>query len=128
MAQPIPGLTPKPADAIPIIQAASLLLGVLRAARATCWDDLGGVLPATITLTDEQIDLLNEHREAIALLRYGVGTTVTIAGCCQCLRWALVGPNSPEKCWLTHGCTGSVKRACAAARTKPDSPPQTALE
>ncbi len=126
------GLLPCPEGAPDLVSAASLLLAILRTCKARSWTDLTEI-PERVVLTDEQLDLLNAHREVLAFVRYGIGQTVTVSACDTCGRWGLVGAHAPEKCWLTFGCPGTAKRASAAKRRdlepqpEPSPPPVLAL-
>lgn len=110
---------PCPADGAPVVRAASLLRTALEVAKVRQWTQLNGELPARLLLTDEQVDLINEHAQILVGMRAEIGANVTVSGCGQCGRWAYVGSSSPSKCWLTPGCPGVVKRALVAKRVAP---------
>lgn len=119
------GLLPCPEGAPDLVSAASLLLAILRTCKARSWADLTEI-PERVMLTDEQLDLLNAHRDVLALVRYGIRQTITVSVCDTCGRWGMVGTHAPGKCWLTFGCPGTAKRASAAKRVDLEPQPEPA--
>ena len=111
----------------PTARAASVALGLLRAAGVTRWADMGDVLPATVEISDEEHRLLVDHVEILSFLRLAArlpdGTrtaTVTVAVCPDCGEWVLVssGPG-PSRCEMTRGCTGKPVKAAVATKDQP---------
>ena len=126
-AQPRPPRAPKlkgiaanPA-APPAAQAVSLALGVLRAAEARYWSDLGPELenwPQGLKLSNEQLALLREHSHLLGLVAFGrPGTgerTVSVAVCPVCGAFELTTGTTWQKCRLTRGCEGEPVKASVA--------------
>lgn len=111
----------------PAARAASIALGLMRAAKVTRWADLGDVLPAAVELADDEHRLLVEHVEVLSFLRLAArledGTkapTVTVAVCPECGEWVLVssGP-APSRCEMTRGCAGKPVKAAVATKEQP---------
>ncbi|HEY8717245.1 hypothetical protein [Pengzhenrongella sp.] len=106
-------------DAPPLTQAASLALALLRAAKIRTWAELV-VDPAplaAVSVTPEQMALLNTHAGALTTLRVGP-PMVTLAVCPECSRFTIVSGQAATSCPLTLGCTGKPQRASTAARLK----------
>ena len=110
-------------EAPPLAQAAALALGVLKAAGATRWAELEGVLPSTVELSAGQRKLLDDHALVVELLRLagrrddGSRTpTVTVAVCPACSEWVLVSGPAPSRCEITFGCSGTPRKASVAKR------------
>lgn len=119
--------------------AAALALGVMTSTKLTSWGQVGSVVPDQVTLTDEQVDLLNTHRHLFGPLRpttRAVGGVpgvpgLTLAVCDQCGRWLVqvVSAAVPSACLLTRGCAGTVWRATPAKKLSEPSPqPDPAIE
>ena len=111
----------------PMARAASIALGVLRAAGVTRWAELGDVLPAAVELLDEEYRLLVDHVEILSFLRLATrlpdGTrtqAVTVAVCPECGEWVLAssGP-APSRCEMTRGCAGKPVKAAVATKDQP---------
>ncbi len=108
----------------PTARAASIALGLLRAAGVTRWAEIGDVLPAAVELSDAEHRLLVDHVEILSFLRLAArlpdGTrtqTVTVAVCPACNEWVLVaGGPAPSRCEMTRGCTGKPVKAAVAAK------------
>ena len=111
----------------PMARAASLALGILRAAGVTCWAEIGDVLPTAVELTEEERRLLVDHVEILSFLRLAArrpdGTrtqTVTVAVCPDCNEWVLVSSGlGPSRCEMTRGCAGKPVKAAVATKEKP---------
>lgn len=112
----------------PMAWAASIALGLMRAAGVTRWAEMGEVLPAAVELADDEYRLLVDHVEILSFLRLAVrrpdGTrtqTVTVAVCPDCGEWVLVaGGAGPSRCEMTTGCTGKPVKAAVATKEKPE--------
>ena len=108
----------------PTARAASIALGLLRAAGVTRWAEIGDVLPAAVEISDAEHRLLVDHVEILSFLRLAArlpdGTrtqTVTVAVCPACNEWVLVaGGPAPSRCEMTRGCTGKPVKAAVAAK------------
>lgn len=106
--------------------AAGLALAVLIKTKTATWAEgiekaaADGQWPMPIVQLDEdQIDLLDEHREALRLLRTDGArkTLVTLAACSDCAAaWLLSAGAPPTRCNLTDGCGGKPVKATAAKR------------
>lgn len=111
-------------SAPPLAQAASLALGLMRAAKVTRWADIGNVMPAMVELSDDEYGLILEHFEILSFLRLpsrlddGTSTrTVTVAVCPTCGEWVLVSTGPvPGRCEITRGCTGRPVKASVATK------------
>lgn len=107
-------------------RAASVALGLMRAAGVTRWADIGDVLPAAVALSVEEHRLLVDHVEILSFLRLAArlpdGTrtqTVTVAVCPDCGEWVLVaGGAGPSRCEMSMGCTGKPVKAAVATKEK----------
>ena len=108
-------------------RAASIALGLMRAAGVKRWAEMGHVLPAAVELFDEEHRLLVDHIEILAFLRLqarledGTRTPmVTVAVCPACGEWVLVssGP-APSRCEMTRGCAGKPVKAAVATKDQP---------
>lgn len=98
-------------------QAAGLALALMRAAKASSWQELTGD-PGRWTgleLDAEQVDLLNENGGLLTVLRLG-DATVTVAVCPTCGRFSLVADTPPSTCSMTVGCAGKPVKATFARR------------
>ena len=111
----------------PMARAASIALGLMRAAGVTRWAEMGDVLPAAVELRDEEYRLLVDHIEILSFLRLAArledGTrspTVTVAVCPECGEWVLIssGP-APNRCEMTRGCAGKPVKAAVATKDQP---------
>ena len=111
----------------PMARAASLALGLMRAAGVTRWSEMGDVLPAAVELRDDEYRLLVDHLEILSFLRLAArledGTRtpmVTVAVCPACGEWVLVssGPG-PSRCEMTRGCVGKPSKAAVATKDQP---------
>ncbi len=108
----------------PKARAASIALGLLRAAGVTRWAEIGDVLPAAVELSDAEHRLLVDHAEILSFLRLATrledGTrtqTVTVAVCPDCSEWVLVaGGPGPGRCEMTRGCAGKPVKAAVATK------------
>lgn len=112
-------------DGPPPVQAAGLALAILQRAKVAAWEELEGRLPNGVTVSDEQLELLNSQSHLLRLLRVRVttdawtGGTVTVAVCPRCSRWLLLsGGGAPSSCTLTRGCGGAPVKASAARLSK----------
>ena len=108
-------------DAPPAAQAVSLALGVLRAAEARYWSDLGPELenwPPSLKLSSEQLALLREHSYLLGLVAFGRPKTgertVSVAVCPVCGAFELTTGTTWQKCRLTRGCEGEPVKASVA--------------
>lgn len=105
----------------PLLQAASLMLAVLRTTKAASFDDLAAdpALLAGVTVDPDQLELITAHSGALRLLRAG-GGAVTLAVCPTCGGFTLVGAQGsvPTTCLVKLGCPGKPARASAATKTK----------
>lgn len=106
------------------LRAVALGLAVLRHAKVDTFEELEVALAARddkvvkafalLDLTDDQRDLLNEHRALVRTLT--IKPLGTVAECSDCRRWMLVRDRTPTTCNLTLGCRGTPVRAVAALR------------
>jgi hypothetical protein len=110
--------------ASPLMQAASLALALLRAAKVAAWCELVAEPDrlAGVHVSSEQLDLLNTHREALGWLQVGP-PLVTVAVCPDCSRITIVTGTPATTCPMTLGCNGKPVRAAAAVRWKPPAQP-----
>lgn len=68
----------------------------------------------SIVLTEEQIIALEDHREAVDLIR--TGPTVTVTVCPSCGGISAVSGATPKSCNLTLSCPGEPEKASAAVK------------
>ena len=108
----------------PMAHAASIALGLMRAAGVTRWAEMGDVLPAVVDLSPEEHRLIVDHMEILSFLRLAArladGTrtpTVTVAVCPTCGEWVLVSSApGPSRCEMTRGCAGKPVKAAVATK------------
>lgn len=119
-------------DGPPLVRAASLALAFMRATKAPNWEafvasvneDPAAVL-GQLRVTPEQLELMNEHRDAIAMMKVD-SPALTLAVCPVCSRFSIVAAQPPATCNLKLGCTGKPIRVSAAVKTKPAGKATTA--
>lgn len=120
MASPV-SFTTDP-ELAPLAQAASLTLAILFTTKTATLADLDYTIPGNITLNPGQLDLLDEHREVLSLLRSKTPTdpvAITVLVCPACQRWILFGSGSSGKnCTLTPRCPGHPARVTKAVKIK----------
>ena len=104
----------------PLVKAAGVALALLRATKTNTWAELVADpdRAANYAVTPEQLELLNEHRGALTMLRTSP-PALTLAVCPVCERYAVVTAQAPATCTLTLGCVGKPIRVPAAAQLKP---------
>ncbi|GAB3176131.1 hypothetical protein GCM10027059_50510 [Myceligenerans halotolerans] len=103
-----------------IVAVAALALAVMHTVGAERWAEVVSRVRGAagrIELDQGQVDLLNRHAGALALLRVRPGSTATIAGCPGCGRWQ-VTTAAVKACRLTPGCGGTLVRATPASPMK----------
>lgn len=104
----------------PLVQAASLALALLRAAKTPTWVQLCAN-PERLSKVDvdpDQLELMNAHAGPLGLLR-ATSPALTLAVCPACGLYTAVNSSAPSSCPLTLGCPGKPVRVTAAAKPKP---------
>lgn len=135
--QPPVAFAPDP-DLHRVGQAASLALAIMGRAKVATWADLDGVLPSSVTVEDDQFDLLRDHLTVISWLRATVRATKdtpgvkgrTVAVCPVCGHWLLLGSDAtsvPKQCPASLACLGTPVKV-SAARKASTEPAVSALE
>jgi hypothetical protein len=122
----------------PFAEAASLAMGLLRAAKLAVWSEFydaeqqAMILPWEVILTEDQLALLDIHQHLFAILRRSLPVVkdpatkaeiepaqpgVTVAVCPVCQRWiALSSGAAPARCTMRVGCGGKPVKAPAAKK------------
>lgn len=109
-----------------LARAASLALALLRATKTQSWAELVAEPSRLVGLEvdTDQVELLNRHRDALALLRATPATALSV--CPVCGKFTVVTGTAAKKCPLTLGCPGEPVKASAA--TKPQDPTEPPTE
>lgn len=102
-----------------IVQAASLALAIMKTTKAD-WATSRQSMPASIVLSSEQADLLEEFSEQLLMVApaavEGVDRMVTIYACPECGRYGYAEGAAPKNCNLKLWCTGQMVKASAATK------------
>lgn len=113
----------------PLAQAVSLALSVIKAAKATTWEEVPAIDTAStpvivspaglhINLSLAQADLIAEHAAHFVLISTAA-PIMTLAVCPDCDGWTVVAGAGPTKCKTKLGCEGKPVKASAAKKAVP---------
>lgn len=138
------GLTTDP-DQPSLVDAASLALGIMRAAKVGTWGELldpqtGAItIPYEVVLTAPQLALLVEHQHLLTMVQRTMAARtdaegaeispatklVTFAVCPECDRWILMSSGgAPARCTMTVNCPGAPVKAPAAGKQDGEPGPE----
>lgn len=108
-------------DGPEIVQAVSLGLAVMRICKSK-WPIAKEDLPPDLTLSAEQVSLLNKYDQVLSNVHPTVAedadSLTSIYVCTECGHWGYVIGVAPKKCNLKLHCEGETIKASAATKSK----------